>query len=221
LQETQQLISCFFKSCENALDFLQDNHGFQYISGMVEYKQGRKLIRPFRGDSIPENFWALSRYEKQDIAIEISYHEEEHIIESHIYFGFVDRYNLSDLAHAAKKADKRLNTQYGVANQPFLSQTIEDIGASMRTHAKLMTSCNERLLKRSNTIRNKRIENSVRDHYNRNKKQATEKAAKAFMEKDYRRVIELYHPYKSDLKATDLKKYRRAIDTFKKNAQTS
>lgn len=217
MSQTQELISCFFDSCESKLSFLQDKHDFQLISGLVEYKHGRKLIRPYKNSNIPENFWALSRYEKHDIAIEISYHREEYILESHIYFGFVNRYNLSDLTHAAKKSDRRLDTQYGIGNERILLENIQTIGAAINTHTKIITTHNEKLLKRANTIRNKRIESSVRERYNRDKKHAIERAAKAFMEKDYKRVIELYHPYEKDLKAIDLKKYRRAVDTFKKN----
>ena len=213
--QTQELISCFFNNCESKLSFLKEHHDFQPISGLVKYKHGRKLIRPYRNGTIPENFWALSRFEKQDIAIEISYHREEYILESHIYFGFVNRYNLSDLTHAAKKADERLDTQYGIGNESDLIEKIHTLGRAIHAHSSIITSHNEKLLKRANTIRNKRIESLVRERYNRDKKQATEKAAKAFMEKDYKKVIELYHPYREDLKAIDLKKYKRAVEAFK------
>jgi len=66
------LLTCFFDECENRFRFLEEKHGYLCFSGMAEYKNNYKIIRPYKQNALQEGqpFFATTRYEKHNRTVE-------------------------------------------------------------------------------------------------------------------------------------------------------
>ncbi len=106
LFSAKNLLEHFFSGCESKLRFLEQRHGFSYISGLAEYRNNSKIIRPWREQDITETFTALTRYERADTSLEIMFGEHQFIIESFVYYGPYQRFSLTEVLTAARKMPK-------------------------------------------------------------------------------------------------------------------
>ena len=90
---SHELLSCFFEECERQFRFLEEEHGFTYISGLLEYKKHCKLIKPYNGKTgdLPEPFFAVTRYELDKRAIEIFYGDHNYALEVYVYPDLMQR----------------------------------------------------------------------------------------------------------------------------------
>lgn len=206
------LVAHFFDACDNSFAFLCAEHGFEKYAGMVEFRGGRKIIKPMKASQTDDLRLAICRLEHGNIALEITYSEDNLSIDSYIYYGFINRFSVSDILNAAKKRAARLNEHYGFTTPERIQDQMQDIARCIQIYPELFTTHNDKLIERAIKIRSKRMEQTVREQYGRNMDRAIERAAKAFRAKDYRKVVELYKPFEKSLKASDRKKYTRAIN---------
>ena len=82
---------------------------------------------------------------------------------------------------------------------------------AIRENSKLLNP-SERLVDRANVMRDKLLEQGVRSHFEKLLKSASRKAAEAFTNKDFSKVVELLLPFKKYLGSSDLKKLRIASE---------
>lgn len=207
----QSLVSHFYDTCEKSFSFLCEDHGFDIYCGMVEFRGGRKLIKPFKPGMGRENL-SICRLEHGSIAIEITYAQEAFLLECHVYYDFINRFELDDVISAAKKSPKEARFQYAITSPAQMDVELLRMREAISDNTSLFTKCDERFIQRALKIRSKRMELAVRTQYKRNMDDAISKAAKAFFNKDYRKVVELYKPFEQQLRASDKKKYERAIE---------
>ncbi len=214
------LLTHFFNVCDDSFGFMCGQYGFKKYTGIVEFHKGRKIIKPSKDIKNLQPFLAICRLEMGDIAIEISYGGDDFIIDSHVYYDFINRFSMMDIVSAAKKMDTRLNEQYAVTSEHLITEKIKNIARCLESYPHLFTEINDKLISRALKIRSKRMEQSVREQYKRNMSQAIERGAKAFRAKDYRKVVQLFKPFENSLQASDKKKYARAIEQLTNTHKT-
>lgn len=206
----KDLLACFFTECESRFRFLEQKHDFHYLSGLVRYKDGRQIITPYRNQDVPKDFWAITRYEKDNIALEIVYGDEEFVIESYVYFQNIHRLNLSEILWAAKKDDGSVSGNRWASREAFLRDIICNMAASVEKHKRHILNPTQKTIDRAVTMRAKRLEENIREQYKKDLEKATTIAARAFHDRDFKRVLELLSPYEKDLATADSKKLMRA-----------
>lgn len=211
-QPVEALLRSFFSECERCFRFLEERHGYSFFCGLVEYKNNYKIIRPInlKGPSVEGPFTAVTRYEKNHRAIEITYSSGQFSIEAHAFYNPIDRYALSEIMAAARKPESRLEGDWGINDDMLIQDTIGALANHLEKHAQIILKPTEKLLNRAMTIRHQRLEQAIRQKHQSNIEMACRNAAKAFRQKDYRKVIQLLEPYKRYLKRSELKKLERA-----------
>ncbi len=214
-EPSEYLLACFFAECETQFRFLETKHGFHYFSGLVEYKGGRQIITPYKNQTIENGFQAMTRYEKDDDAFEIIFDDMYLSLEGYAYYNRINRFEFSEVLEAAKKTDSALTGKKPVHHRDGVREAIEQIAAPFKSHIQYFIDPGEKQIERALTMRNKRMEHNIRAHHETIVQEASAKAAKAFLEKNYQFVIELLSPYKKDLSAADLKKLEKAKKSCK------
>lgn len=204
------LLLSFFTGVEQHFRFLEQNHDRNYISGLVEYKNNYKIIRPYQNEIIQGNFLALTRYERAEQAIEITFDKEHSILEGHIYYSPIQRFELSEILAAAKKDYTNISGNRGLTEKTTLHQTIEKMATALQNNIDRYLLPDQKLLQRALNLRNKRVEHAVRHHLKRQIERTSKEAAKAFRKKDYSEVVTLLGPLQHHLKKADLKKLKLA-----------
>ena len=203
------LLKCFFAESENHFGFLERRYGFTPISGMIEYFKNYKIIKPFREQDIESSFSAVARYEKNNQALELTYGDDQFSIQGYAYFNPVDRYEFSEIMDAARK-QFQTHDDWGLTNPDMIAATTQELAKTVSSNARIFLDPSPRLLERIQTIRDTRLEHAIRQRHSDTLKIVGLEAARAYREKDYRRVIELLEPHRHYLKKAELKKLDRA-----------
>jgi len=205
------LISYFLTQCEHCFEFLQEEYGFQLYTGLTEFRKGRKIIKPVKQRDPSELALAICRMEKDEIAIEITLSENDFVMDGYVYFDFINRFSFHDIVSAGRKRKLKIESRMIANSETLIDFHLMNIAACIKKEPELFTIYNEKLVKRALKIRSKRIEHSLREQNHHNMQKTIERAAKAYRDKDYRKVVELYKPYEAYLKGSDRKKYKQAI----------
>ena len=204
------LLTCFLKECETQFAFLTQHHGFTHIAGQCEYKKGRQIIRPFAEGQASRHIRVISRFEKGPLAFEAVYSTEDYFVKCHMYYDFFYKVALEHVLQAAKRSGKLDILKRPAVQTDYIKKILKEIAQLIHMHHGLLLDVRPRTIERAITIHEKMLEHSIREQFKRTLKHVREKAAKAFTEKNYRRVIELLYPYEDHLSASDLKKLARA-----------
>ncbi len=204
------LLECFFVQSEREFRFLEEMHGYQYISGLAQYKNKYQIIHPFNGQPVNDDFIAITRYERGDQAIEFVFGDNHFILDSLVYFDKINRYEFSDVMAGAKKADIQITGEWGATDSSIITNFLKTHSAILREHIHYFTNPDEKLIKRIDTVKQKKLENAVRRHFKNQITEACGFAAKAFLKKDYARVVSLLLPLERYLGKADLKKLKLA-----------
>jgi len=205
-----ELLRCFFSECERHFRFLEERYGYSFICGLAEYQKNYKIIKPLNDQKVDGSFLAVTRYEKDERAIEICFGNEQFLIEAYTFYNPFDRFELSEILTAARKDNEQLAGDWGVTNPELIQKTILRIASSLQDQAHIILEPKPKLLARAMTIRNARLEQSIRQKHNDTLKSICEDAASAYREKNYCRVIQLLEPHKNYLQKADIKKLNRA-----------
>jgi hypothetical protein len=205
-ENTEALLTCFFTGCEEHFGFL-NIHGFSFVSGLSEYRKGRRVFTPFCAPcTITAPFEAVALYEKNGTSFEIAYSGEHYTLDFHICYGHVHRFLLRDVFKAARKPAFMKLDSPRAPTIAALENALQNAGKTVRKNTHVITEPNPKLIERTLTMHEKLVEEKVRAHYRRDMDQATQLAARAFAAKDYTRVIEILSPYERGLNAASLKK---------------
>ncbi|MCC7305841.1 MAG: hypothetical protein IT558_06235 [Alphaproteobacteria bacterium] len=211
---TDSLLACFFTECEKEFRFLEQELGFTYYSGLAEYREGRLVIQPYDpGENYESNGQAVTLYEKDATAFEISYNQENFVLDLYLYFGQVYRLELSEMLRAAKKE------MLPGMDAPFhvrpaeLAKVLKEAALLLRDNKDVILHPDGKILDRALTMREKLLEQRIREQYRKAFDAAREQAARAFLHKDYRQVLLLLSPFERDLDPADVKK----LDIARKN----
>lgn len=207
----EDLVAHFFECCDGSFDFLCKDYDFKKYNGMVAFHGGRKIIQPFKPRKKDEPQLVICRLEKNEIAIELTYDNEHMLLDSYIYFDFVNRFSLKDIANAAKKNRLEFGGDFVISSPVLITKEVERVASSINKEPQIFTQYDDKLVERALNIRSKQMEHAIREQHKQDLSTAIEKAAKAYREKDYRRVVELYKPFEPYLKLSDKKKYQRAV----------
>lgn len=211
------LLTCFFQECEKQFRFLETDYNFQYMSGLSERRNGREIIIPFRDQNIDIPFWATTRYEKDNMAFTINYGDQAYSIECFLHIDYIHRLSLNDLLKASRKSEAQAFAAMGAAEPEAISKSVSDLRQIVATFPDIILSPSERLIERALSMRGKLLEQNIRELYQNSLKTICKTAAKAYMNKEYRRVIELLKPHQEELRPSDLKKLQRAEQRLTKS----
>jgi hypothetical protein len=199
----------FFSECESKFRFLELHYNFIYLSGLVEHKNNSKIIKPYAHQELDNSFLAVTRYEKNETAFEITFSPSASALECLAYYGPILRFSLEELLIAGRRSQD--------AGEQALSLTITDtphtltkIADTLQNNMDIFCAPSEKMIGRALSIRNARLETAIRKKFSERLKSLTFSAARAYREKNYRQVIALLHPYKNYLGAAELKKLELA-----------
>ncbi|MEZ5815394.1 MAG: hypothetical protein R3E13_11855 [Alphaproteobacteria bacterium] len=208
---TDKVLRCFFSECERHFRFLEERHGYSFLCGMAEYKNNYKIIKPL--EDRPEegrSFSAVTRYEKDGRAIEICFGNELFMVEAYSFYNPFERFELAEILTAARKDSQCLAGDKGVSTPELIQKTLGRIATCLEKHARVILNPGPKLLERAMTIRSARLEQGLRQKHSDALQAICADAASAYLEKNYRRVVELLEPHKAYLQKADLKKLERA-----------
>lgn len=203
---SEDLLACFFYKCEEQFRFLEKEMGFRYLSGLVEYRQGRQIIRAWHPGMQTDICHLATRYEKDDFSLEIRFNTEDFLLECAIYFDSINHIHLEELVKAAKKGTLPRALQQPALQPGVLEKIIGELGKFLYKNRGWLIEPDAKLLHRALTIRQKILEHNLREQLKRDMEGACAQAARAFMRKDFVRTISLLGPYEAFLSAADLKK---------------
>jgi len=205
------LLTCFFDECENRFRFLEEKHGYLCFSGMAEYKNNYKIIRPYKQNALQEGqpFFATTRYEKHNRTVEILYGDKNLVLEAYIYPDAQTRLSLRDIIMAARSSVTKPASLSYLSEPQNISEAVEWFSTLLQKHPKILEP-SAKLVDRAITISSKLTEESIRAHFTDMIKEASVFAAKAFLEKNYNYVIALLTPFEGYLTISDLKKLKIA-----------
>lgn len=201
-----ELLRCFFSECEKRFRFLEQRYGYTFLCGLVEYQNNFKIIKPIQEHYDIGVFQAVTRYERDDQAIEILYGEDQFIIEGYAFYNPIERYELAEILNAAKKNEERAYGDWGVTNSELIQKTVRSMAHAIEKHAQLILDPSPKVLKRAMTIRQTRLEHTIRQKHQEIMNRASSEAARAYRKKNFKRVIELLEPHKNYLQRADLRK---------------
>ena len=204
---SESLLTCFLRESETHFRFLELEGGFHYYSGLVHTQKGRQLVVSYRpGDSIPVPFTAITRYERERQSIEIIYYEDRFSLECYLSPDGMSRITLDEFLKAVKKTD-RLMLKPPLALQPDgLTSAIQFLSGQIKEHVDNATFMNAKVFERALSIREKLLEQGIREQYERQMQHISTEAARAFLHKDFPKVVALFRPYERHLSPADLKK---------------
>lgn len=209
---SHDLLTCFFEECENQFRFLEEKHGYLYLSGLAEYKNNYKIIKPYTGKADIKHapsFLATTRYEKHDHAVEISYGDKNYAIEAFIYPDAMTRLSLRDIMLALRSDFAKPKNLSYLTETTQLFEALDWFARLLKEHPKILNP-SEKLIDRTLTMHSKLTEQGIRAHFQSLLKAATVRAAEAFLKKSYEQVIEILLPFESYLSPSDLKKLKIA-----------
>lgn len=137
---TQSLLDPFFQECKKQLSFLEKNEKFTSISGLTQYHKGRVIIIPYyTQDHAQYPFYALSRYESNTSAIEISYGDYDLSLHCHIIYKQTYRFELSTLLQAINAPQKQNCLFDHLTKEKTIHDAISTIKKYLKTHIKSIT----------------------------------------------------------------------------------
>lgn len=211
---TQDLLTCFFSGCETSFRFLERRHGFSYCAGLATYANGRQIIRPYAHEEVTPPFWAVTRYEKDDTAIEIIYGDNNFSFDIFFCPDRIHRFSMSELLEASKKAKVAAEKGHTLLDTTSLREKMNRMAQTLNAQSGLLIDIDEDTIRRAVIGRAKRMEKQIRDQFHTNLKLSLKHAAIAFAQENYRMVVSLLSPYESYLKKGDLKKLQEARESL-------
>ncbi len=214
VRDFDALLPCFFEHGENSFSFLEDEHGYKPVHGLVTYQAGRKIITPFKGQDYEVPFFALLRFEKAISAIEISFGDLDYYLEPSIYLDLYERFSLGDLAQAAMQDTAGLENSCFLTEPRDLIGALDGLGQALRKNMNVFIEPDVKIVERAKKMRTKRLEQSIKEQHRRYIQIMSEKAAEAFADKDYKSVIMILRPLGGDLYPADRKKLEIAMEHF-------
>ncbi len=204
------LLTCFFEECESQFRFLEEEHGYLYISGLMDYNRSFKVIRPYnKRYEAGKAFQAVTRYERNQQAIEIYYGDKNYALDIYFYPDSVQRFRFSELMSALRKDATPPRDFNFLLHSEIISESLQWFSSTMRQTPNLVKP-SDRLINRAATMRDTLLEQSIRAHYEKLMKEASDRAAKAFARQHFGEVIEILSPYEDHLPSADLKKLQIA-----------
>jgi len=208
---SHDLLTCFFEECESQFRFLEEEHGYLYFSGLMEYKGNYKLIKPYNDKikALDQPFHAVTRYERNAQAIEVFYGDQNFVLEIFVYPDAIRRFSIRDLVSAARGDISQNKSAVYLTEARNISDSLKWFSGAMRDNPKVLQPSNK-LIERATVMRDTLLEQGIRAHLDRLVKNASKHAAEAFVKKDYMRVVDLLLPYEEYINAADLKKLRIA-----------
>ncbi|MAF97948.1 MAG: hypothetical protein CMH26_04860 [Micavibrio sp.] len=200
----------FFAACARDFRFLEENHDYRFISGVVEYRNNYKLIKPYNRGHYRDGWRVVSLYESASDSIEIVFDSAGFFIEGFVYYNPVDRYEFNHVLGAAKKSCEDLEERMGLYESQMIEDKVSAIARGIKQYKKYFIAPEAKFKARVEVVKTQRIEQSVRQYFEYQMKDTCERAALAFLEKDYDQVISLLSPLESYLGMADLKKLKLA-----------
>ena len=204
---SHDLLTCFFQESEKQFRFLEQEHGYMYLSGLADYQKNYKIIKPYKNDFKNDQapFFAITRYEKPDNAIEILYGDKQHVLEVYIYPDTVTRLNLREIIAALRTDSPIMQNISYLVEKDKIKQSLTLFSQIMQTNPKIIAPT-ARLVERASIMQSKLMEQGVREHLKKLVQNASILAAEAFVDKNYKKVIELLEPLEGYISVSDKKK---------------
>src|SRR5262249_25448130 len=124
----QNLLGCFFAACEKAFRFLEQEHGFTYLSGLTEYRMGRRIFTPWNPRiTVSSAFTAATLYEKDNISIEIFFQGESSTLDFHFCYTPPHRFEFAEIINAPRLLPANAPEMPPLASEQQLEKIMEDM----------------------------------------------------------------------------------------------
>lgn len=208
---TLSLLEAFFSCCERAFRFMEMEHNFSYISGLLEHRKGRRIIKPAEFHTIPaQRTHAITLYENGPTDLDISYLPAHGLVEITISQNGVERINLLQLMAAAQRSIHCTLHNPSFLHERTLDEFLFHAGQLVKNNMDCILEPPPALLQRALLAQEKLTEQKIRLRFQNDLEEASQNEARAFLKKDYRRVIEILRPYENHLSQPDKNKLARA-----------
>ncbi len=214
--ESIRLLTCFFEDCENQFRFLQDDYEYIQFSGLVTYRHNHKIIIPFHSSTnVSHPYVACARYELKDWAFEIVFDEDQMKINQYFYHKGIHKFSKDDLLKTAKKTCAFKALDKPVANKQSISDMFMEFADFLKRYKNWVLLPDDKFIERAIVMKEKLMEQQLREKLDKDMKDISEMAARAYMQKNYKKVIELLMPYKQILTGADQKKLVQARENIR------
>lgn len=212
--EITHLLSCFFEQSEDVFSFLKEQYGFTRAAGMARISRGRITLSPFDAARYLYNpqksFWAVVRYEKDDLALELSYGDMDFVMESHMYYDQTNRLSLSDILRSVKKPHGSVEPQYWVMTTDHMTKHLETLSDNVVHFKRYFLKYDSDIIEQAALMRAEAIKDAIYQQNQKNLEYISLMSARAMQDHNYKRVIELLRPYEEFLDDQNMHKLETA-----------
>lgn len=208
-----ELLNTFHLECERAFAFLVTEHHFTRQYGLSDFELPRANLKYYDLKNIPNWFWAVERFERCDVRIEISFGDREFNIEGR-YWNKGQEFALWEILQAADHHSEAISGDAWVNTTSFMSDTLQHMARALHADISLFLNPQPFLFDRALTLRNERLRQAYEIQRLQELDRARTIASEAFRAKDYVRVVTLLTPFTDILTAAD----RRKIELSKRYA---
>lgn len=199
-------LACFFQSCEREFRFLEQDHNFSYLSGLAQYRQGRLVFLPYKAGGKDENPEAVTLYEKNRVALEISYEADKSNLQIYFRYDRIYRFEIAEILKAHRKPALSEWRALQALLPDTLQNALKTAAAEVQHNVELLENLSPDAIQKILNMREKLMQQKIRDQHKQDIENAIETAVKAFALKDYRRVVEILTPHEQYLNFAAIKK---------------
>src|SRR5262245_4166542 len=211
-----KLIEAFQSECEKAFAFLVAEHRFKRECGLSDFESPRPNLKSLDPEKIPNVFWAVQRFERGDIRIEIGFGDRELLVEG-CYWKQGQEFALWEILEAAGRDSSAISGNIWVNNPSSMSQTLQGMAGALREQLSLFLERPRSLFGRALALREQRRRAAHESERLHDLDRARNKASEAFRAKNYSRVISLLTPFTDILTEADKKKIALSEKYQKRN----
>jgi len=216
----QDLLLCFFESCQENFHYLHHDHHFQPITGLVERIDQRQLITPYHATkAVDYPFFATCRYEHKDLCFEVNYGDYNFGLTIHIIYQRAYRFALQDVIQSLGKPKNAAPIQLYDANHHIfkaprpthITSYLQTISRTVKAYYDDLTSLSGDDITQLLDMQSQALTKAIEQKRIIEKDQACLKAFQAFQDRDYKRAIMYYRPYKDLLDTQHSRMFSLAI----------
>ena len=217
--EFKYLLRCFSKRSMEVLKYLETKHGCTRTEGFSRFDQypGPDSLRESDFSNVPGLFSYVVRYSAPSAILDLSYGDRELLVEGALIYPQHNlRFGVWELAAAAgiPVKDSGLSGGSWVQTVERMERVVDEFGSALRPHWPIFFEPSVELLDRALVQRGQRMRFDQDEQRGKDRESACIQASQAFHRRNYRKAIELLHPFlkHAELPNSSRKVYEKALE---------
>jgi hypothetical protein len=180
------------------------------ISGVAKIKRGAEITLPYNPQTWQETDYLQVSFENDKIRLQVIFGGEDRKIVSWLRYCEL-RFSWYDLPKGVPIGMEYQSDRDRLDCPKEIQADLMERREILIQNLESILKCNENWFNEIQNRRNAHFENEIRQQFERGLNYASHKAAQAWFDRDYKRVIEFLRPYEGHLSSTDVRKLELAV----------